>query len=79
MTDKENDILGVDITVVHDVAFADGELAEVDADWFAQDEDGNVWYFGEATAEIENGQVASLEGSWEAGVNGAEPGIIMAG
>src|SRR4030095_5243169 len=44
----------------------------------AQDKDGNVWYFGEDTKELdENGNVISTEGSWEAGVNGAAPGIIM--
>ena len=53
-------------------------LIEDTFDWYAQDEEGNVWYFGEDTKELdENGNVVSTEGSWEAGVNGAEPGIIM--
>jgi hypothetical protein len=68
---------GVTATVVHDRAFLDGELIEDTEDWFAQDANGNVWYLGEATQEIENGQVVSTEGSWEWGVDGALPGIIM--
>jgi hypothetical protein len=71
-------ILGVTTTVVHDQAFEEGILVEDTFDWYAQDVDGNVWYFGEDTKELdENGNVISTEGSWEAGVNGAEPGIIM--
>lgn len=70
-------ILGVTATVVHDQVFADGELAEDTFDWFAQDAQGNVWYLGEDSCEIENGQCVSTEGSWEAGVNGALPGIVM--
>jgi len=71
-------ILGVTTTVVYHLAYEDGVLVEETYDWFAQDVDGNVWYFGEDTRELdENGNVISTEGSWEAGVNGAEPGIIM--
>jgi hypothetical protein len=46
-------------------------------DWYAQDIDGNVWYIGEDSSEIEDGEVVSKEGSWEAGIDGALPGIIM--
>jgi hypothetical protein len=71
-------ILGVTTTVVHDQAYEDGVLAEDTFDWYAQDKAGNVWYFGEDTKELdENGNVISTEGSWEAGVHGAEPGIVM--
>ena len=71
-------ILGVTTTVVHDQAYEDGVLVEDTFDWYAQDKAGNVWYFGEDTKELdENGNVISTEGSWEAGVDGAEPGIIM--
>lgn len=70
-------ILGIDATVVHDRVYTDGELTEDTFDWYAQDKDGNVWYLGEDTRELDNGQVVSTEGSWESGVNGAEPGIIM--
>jgi hypothetical protein len=68
---------GVVATVVRDQAFLDGELIEDTEDWFAQDLDGNVWYLGEDTKEYENGQVVSTEGSWEWGVDGALPGIVM--
>ena len=71
-------ILGVTCTVVHAQAFEEKVLVEDTFDWYAQDVDGNVWYFGEDTKELDdNGNVISTEGSWEAGVDGAEPGIIM--
>lgn len=70
-------IMGVECIEVVDLAYVDGELVERTRDWFAQDKDGNVWYFGEASQDIEDGQVVSTEGSWKAGVNGAQPGIIM--
>lgn len=74
---QKKDILGVDATVVRDRAYVDGKLVEDTFDWFAQDETGNVWYLGEDSKEIEDGEVVSTEGSWEAGVDGAEAGIIM--
>jgi hypothetical protein len=77
VTRDRKQILGVNVTVVHDRVFLDGELAEDTFDWFAQDTDGNVWYFGEESKEIEDGQVVSTEGSWEAGDGANEPGIIM--
>jgi hypothetical protein len=78
VTNETKVILGVTTTVVHHLSYEDGVLIEETFDWFAQDEDGNVWYFGEDTKELdENGNVISTEGSWEAGVDGAEAGIIM--
>jgi hypothetical protein len=78
VTHETKRILGVICTVVRDQAFEDGVLVEDTFDWYAQDVDGNVWYFGEDTKELdEHGNVISTEGSWEAGVNGAQPGIIM--
>jgi hypothetical protein len=78
VTRETKEILGVTTTVVHAQAFEDGVLIEDTFDWYAQDEDGNVWYFGEDTKELdENGNVVSTEGSWEAGVDSAEAGIIM--
>jgi len=77
VTRNTKKILGVTATVTHDRVFLDGELTEDTFDWFAQDAQGNLWYLGEDSKEIENGQVVSTEGSWEAGVNGAQPGIIM--
>jgi hypothetical protein len=68
---------GVAARVVHDVVTEDGAPVEVTDDWYAQDRCGNVWYLGEATEEYENGKVVSTEGSFEAGVDGAQPGVIM--
>ena len=78
VTDRTKRIAnGIEARVVHDVVSQDGEPIEVTDDWYAQDSDGNVWYLGEATAEYENGKVVTREGSFEAGVDGAQPGIIM--
>jgi hypothetical protein len=68
----------INATVVRDKVFLDGELIEDTFDWYAQDKDGNVWYLGEYTKEYEDGQVVSTAGSWEAGIDGAIPGLIMA-
>ncbi len=70
-------ILGVATTVVRDTAYAKGKVIEDTFDWYAQDRAGNVWYFGEDTTEFENGKPVSTAGSWEAGVDGALPGIVM--
>lgn len=70
-------ILGVTCVEVHDVVYVNGERTEDTLDWFAQDKDGNVWYFGEHSEELSGGLVVSLEGSWTAGVDGAKPGIAM--
>ena len=77
VTDKTKEILGITTTVVWDRVWLDEELIEETFDWYAQDKDGNVWYMGEDSKEYENGKVVSTEGSWEAGVDGAKPGIIM--
>jgi len=77
VTPRTKVVMGVTTTVVHDRVFADGELAEDTFDWYAQDSAGNVWYFGEDTAEYKNGSVTSTAGSWEGGVNGAQPGVVM--
>ena len=74
---KTKEILGVTCVVVKDTVETNGELTEFTLDWYAQDVDGNVWYFGERTAEYEHGTVTSREGSWEGGVDGALPGVIM--
>lgn len=68
---------GVTAQVVRDRVFLDDELIEDTRDWYAQDGEGNVWYLGEDSKEIENGVVVSTAGSWEWGVDGALPGIIM--
>jgi hypothetical protein len=68
---------GVTARVVHDVATEDGTPVEVTDDWYAQDRCGNVWYLGEATTEYEDGKPVSTQGSFEAGVGGAQAGVIM--
>jgi hypothetical protein len=69
---------GVTARVVRDVVSEDGEFVEVTDDWYAQDAAGNVWYLGEATTEYSNGKPVSTAGSFEAGVDGAQAGVIMA-
>jgi hypothetical protein len=68
---------GITARVVHDVVTEGGKPVEVTDDWYAQDRAGNVWYLGEATTEYENGKPTTTAGSFEAGVDGAQPGIIM--
>lgn len=58
-------------------AHDDRQPLEVTDDWYAQDSAGNIWYLGEDTAEYENGRVANRDGSFEAGVDGAEAGVAM--
>ncbi|HEY3317053.1 MAG TPA: hypothetical protein VGK50_01335 [Coriobacteriia bacterium] len=71
-------VLGVKATVVSDVLTQDGKQVEVTTDYYAQDDTGNVWYFGESTRKADaSGKLTNTEGSWKAGVNGATPGIIM--
>jgi hypothetical protein len=78
VTDKTKQIAnGIEARVVHDVVSENGEPVEITDDWYAQDSEGSIWYMGEATAEYENGKVTTRAGSFEAGVDGAEPGIIM--
>jgi hypothetical protein len=77
VTSEEKSVLGIDATVVRDRVYLDGELVEDTRDWFAQDRWGNVWYLGEESCEYEEGECVSTEGSWEAGVDGAEAGIVM--
>ena len=75
--DETRQVMGVETRVVHDVVSEDGEIVEDTYDWYAQDADGNVWYFGEDTKEFEDGKLATTAGSWEAGVDGAQPGILV--
>jgi hypothetical protein len=77
VTNETKTIMGIEARVVHDVVSEDGQVIEDTYDWYAQDADGNVWYLGEDTKEYENGKLASTEGSWEGGVDGAQPGIIV--
>jgi hypothetical protein len=78
VTAQTKRIIGIDARVVHDVLTENGKVKEDTFDWYAQDESGNIWYLGEATKEFEDGKI-STEGSWEAGVDGAQPGILLPG
>lgn len=77
VTDRTRDIQGIQARVVHDVVTEDGEVVEDTFDWYAQDEDGNVWYMGEDTTAFEEGKPPDKEGSWEHGVDGALAGILL--
>ncbi|HXH82659.1 MAG TPA: hypothetical protein VNN07_06995 [Candidatus Tectomicrobia bacterium] len=78
VTRRTTTIEGVRCTTVDDRLYVDGRLAERTTDWYAQDRAGNVWYFGEDTAELDRtGRVTSRSGSWRAGARGARAGIVM--
>jgi hypothetical protein len=78
VTHRTKTIQGAPCVAVEDKLWVEGRLFERTTDWYTQDKDGNVWYFGEQTAELDrSGQVTSTEGTWQAGVDGAVPGIYM--
>ncbi len=77
MTPDRRTVMGVSTVVVHDQVFSGKDLSEDTFDWYAQDRAGNVWYFGEATLSYEDNPAGDPTGSWEAGVNGAQPGVVM--
>jgi len=77
VTSRTKVVAGVTCVVIKDDLTLGGDLAETTEDWYVQDRAGNVWYFGEATQELDGGKVVSTEGSWESGVDGARPGIFM--
>jgi len=78
VTSEMRPILGVPCLIVHDIVEHAGVVVEDTFDWYAQDKDGNVWYFGEDTRELDaRGRVKATEGSWEAGQHRAQPGIVM--
>jgi len=79
VTSETRVVMGVNTTVIRDRVWEDDELVEETFDWYAQDKNGNVWYFGEESKDFEDGKLVSTEGSWEAGVNGAKPGILIEG
>jgi hypothetical protein len=79
VTNQTKDILGVPCVVVRDTVSSHGKPIEKTFDWYAQDKGGNVWYMGEDTRELKNGRFVKMSDSWEGGVDGAEPGIIMPG
>jgi hypothetical protein len=75
--DRTKTVEGVEARVVHDVVTEEGKLVEDTYDWYSQDAEGSVWYVGEATKEYDEGRLVGTEGSWEAGVDGAQAGIVM--
>jgi hypothetical protein len=78
VTHRRKKILGVTNTVVVDKLYVDHRLEEVAHDWYTQDRQGNVWYFGETIKEYDpRGKQIPAKGAWEAGVDGARPGIVM--
>lgn len=79
VTNETKEILGVKTIIVWDRVWLNDELTEETYDWYAQDKEGNVWYFGEDSKEMLDGKVVSTGGSWQAGINEAKPGIIMKG
>ena len=72
-------VLGIHCTVVRDTVSEHGTAVERTFDWYAQDKRGNVWYMGEDSLERKDGRLVRAGDSWQAGVNGAKPGIIMRG
>ena len=68
---------GVKARVVRDVVTERGKPVEITEDWYAQDREGNVWYLGEDVRNYKNGRFADREGSFEAGVRGAQAGVVM--
>jgi len=68
---------GIEARVIRDTVSEDGVPVEITDDWYAQDSSGNIWYLGEYVTNYENGKVVDHEGSFEAGVDGAQPGIAM--
>ena len=78
VTHQTKTIDGAACVVVSDLLYIRGKLEERTSDYYTQDAKGNVWYFGEQTAELDaNGKVKSTSGTWTAGVDGAKPGIFM--
>jgi hypothetical protein len=78
VTGRTKVIDGVPCRAVNDRLYLSGRLRERTTDWYSQDAKGTVWYYSEATAELNvNGTVANTEGSWQAGIDGARAGVFM--
>jgi hypothetical protein len=77
VTHKTKVIAGIRATVVLDKVFVAGKPEEMTFDWYAQDKRGNVWYLGENSSDYVKGKWVRSDGSWETGVHGARPGIVM--
>lgn len=77
VTTRKRVVQGVSTTVVMDVTTSGKRVVEATEDWYAQDKQGNVWYFGENTKEFDKSGKVDTSGSWEAGVGGAKAGLFM--
>ncbi|MEA2308325.1 MAG: hypothetical protein QOI65_611 [Thermoleophilaceae bacterium] len=78
VTHRTKTLGGAPCVVVDDRVYSGGHLGERTTDYYSQDSKGNVWYFGEDTAELDaRGRVTSTEGTWHTGVNGARAGLFM--
>src|SRR6266516_1698719 len=78
VTHRTKVIQGATCVDVRDLLYLRGKLEERTTDWYTQDPKGNVWYFGERTAELDSkGHVKNTSGSWQAGVDGAIPGVFI--
>jgi hypothetical protein len=77
VTDETRTVMGVTCVVVKDTVTLDGQLYEDTVDWFAEDRTGAVWSFGEATRKRADDGTFTPAGSWEAGMKGAQPGVVM--
>lgn len=79
VTHETKVVMGVKCVVVRDTVTLNGELQEETFAWYAQDHQGAVWLFGEAVREIKPDRRIGTDGSWEAGLGGAQPGVVMPG
>jgi hypothetical protein len=70
-------VLGIQARVVRDVVTEAGQVRETTDDWFAQDAQGNVWHLGESGREYRDGRATTTRESWQAGVDGAQPAIVV--
>lgn len=78
VTDKTKKLAnGVTVRVVRDAVSEGGKPVEVEHDWYAQDKKGNVWFFGGEARHYEDGKLVSREGSFEAGLKGADAGVAL--
>jgi hypothetical protein len=77
VTRQTKTVMAVKCLVVHDTVTLDGVLAEETFEYYAQDKQGAVWLFGESSKEFKSFGRVDTSSSWEAGVQGAQPGIVM--
>ncbi len=76
VTDLTKEIEGVRTVVTWIEDYSDGELVELEIAFYAQDNDGNVWYLGEYPEEYEDGEFVAAP-TWISGLEDARAGIKM--